>query len=103
MALAQRVADALEKSFAKASSKHTKVLRQKALAAGWEPQAANSIQVTAVNGGFVASCGRIADKWEYGAEGRPPSSIVRVFNQRQHQDASQDFETTLSGLLGGLV
>jgi hypothetical protein len=103
MPLATRVSAALDKSFTAECTRHGKALKQKALDAGWPAGAAATIKVKADNGGFVASAGRTADSWEYGSSGRPPLSVVRVFNQRQAQDASQAFEAALGALLEGLV
>lgn len=104
MALHDIVSSALASSFGSATDSLQRELRVKALIAGWPSKAANSITVTHENGGFHATAGPEADDWEYGSSaGRPPLSVVRLFNSGQAQTTTSLLQKHLHDNLGSLL
>lgn len=103
MALHALVSGALSSSYKATSQELTQQLRERAVDAGWTRGAADTIRVRHSNGSFVASHGPAAADFEYGTESKPPMSVVRTFNMKQHQQADGALMSRLEHALKGVL
>lgn len=105
MVAVREVSELVSQAHDKAAQDATRSLRKHALDSGWPSHLARALSVTHDNGKVsIDYPERHADEildLEYGTQDRPPSPVLRTFNNRmdQHADLATHLETYLRGVL----